>query len=541
MMLSCVSEEQEAIHKAKQLIHISPKEAPKILENQIENYREEGRVGCALQARRYQCYAFMGNLDYRQAKASIERLFREAKDARESRFLGIGEMYLGIIATENGEIDVASECFDHAIRIAIEQEDLDLIRRVQVNLGYAQLMMERYDEALETLQMSVRHFEGEESDFSAAIAHKNIAFAKTHLAFHATIDGKPNERLLIEAKRSIDKSFETSREDFRLESLTKILYALYRGMESGPAAGLRELEEAKESIFQRAALSVTLAYLAAKCNLLELAEDWEALRGTAMTLLKHMRKYHSLAQFQTICRQAARANAKLGNFRTAYGLLDDCSRYLASMRSTAGLHGAYITNLRFDLEQRAFDEFVLRTRNRTLVEQNKALEREARLDPLSGVLNRRGIEEAMKEYVGQRWTTKLAIAILDIDLFKRINDEFGHAVGDRAIRAFAECLGASKTLPAKIGRWGGEEFVAIYDVMHETDLENLGETLIEEIRDYPWDRVQPGLRLTASCGLAKWNRGESIDEATKLADEMLYVVKENGRNGWCVAAQNDAA
>ncbi len=541
MMLSCVSEEQEAIHKAKQLIHISPKEAPKILENQIENYREEGRVGCALQARRYQCYALMGNLDYRQAKASIERLFREAKDARENRFLGIGEMYLGIIATENGEIDIASECFDHAIRIAVEHEDLDLIRRVQVNLGYAQLMMERYDEALETLQMSIRHFEGDERDFSAAIAYKNIAFATTHLAFQATVDGKPNDRLLADARRSIEKSFAASRDDFRLESLTQILYALYRGMELSPAEGLHELEKSKESVFQKAALSVTLAYMATKCSLLELAQDWEGLRGTAMTLLKYMRKYHSLAQFQTICRQAARANAKLGNFRTAYALLDDCSRYLASMRSTAGLHGAYITNLRFDLEQKAFDEFVLRTRNRTLVEQNKALEREARLDPLSGVLNRRGIEEAMKEFVRNRPIAKAAIAILDIDLFKRINDEYGHAVGDQAIRAFADCLVGSTTLPAKIGRWGGEEFLVIFDVVHEADLERLGETLIEEIRDYPWERVHPGLKLTASCGLAMWRRGEAIDDTTKLADDMLYVVKANGRNGWCVASQNDAA
>ena len=534
-------EEQNAIKEAKQLIHISPKEAPKLLGSLSKSYRKEGKIASSLQARRYQCFALMGNLEYVKARECLELLFAEANEANEKRFVGIGEMYLGIMATENGEVDTASECFDHAIHIGTQLQDLDLIHRVQINLGFAQLMMERYEEALESLNLTKKQFESGGSLADCAAAFTNIAFATTHIAFRAALKGEETDELLAKAKKNLDDAFIASRDDYRLETITGLLRALYVGVKKGPKAGLLELENAKDSVFQRSALSVSIFYMVIECKLHELAKDWASLRKASAAVINLMRKHHSLSQYQSVYRQAAKAHAEDGNYQMAYWLLQECTNYLQSVRNATGLHGAHIMNLRYDLDQRDFDRAILKMRNRRLVERNKILEQEARLDPLSGVLNRRGIEEAMMEYADQRSIRKFAIALLDIDLFKRINDGFGHAIGDKVISDFATCLTESTTNPAKIGRWGGEEFMVLFDIEHAHEMDALGETLIEEIRKYPWFKVKKGLRVTASCGIALWRVGDSLDEITRLADEMLYSVKQNGRNGWRVASYDHAA
>lgn len=541
MVIFGSTSEQQAVAIAKQLIHISPKEAPRLLGRHVRLYKKEGNTLCALQARRYQCYALMGNLDFPRAKLCLERLFEEANDAGQRRFIGIGAMYLGIIATENGEIDIASECYDRAIGIGTELEDLDLIRRVQVNLAYAQMMMERYDEAMETLRDSIRLFEGAEADNNAAVAFKNVAYVHAYQAFESAIDGTLDPNQLVEARKAITRSYDLCRDDYRLESTTRLLDAMLVGMEVSPGEGLKRLAHTKDSVFQRAAVSVSLTYLSIECNLLELAKDWKQMASRSLLLLKLMRRYRTLAQFETISKQCARAHANLRDYRTAYKVLDQGAKYLATIRSSTGLTGNYISNLRFDLQQKKFDESVLRLRNRSLAEQNRILEQEARLDPLSRLLNRRGVEEAMVDLVENQSARQFAIAILDIDLFKRINDSYGHSIGDQAITEFARCLTESSTLPIKIGRWGGEEFILILNATSESDLDGLGEVLIEEIRNFEWSKIHPDLSLTASCGLALWRRGDSIDHVTKLADEMLYVVKQNGRNGWCVGRHNNAA
>jgi diguanylate cyclase (GGDEF)-like protein len=171
-------------------------------------------------------------------------------------------------------------------------------------------------------------------------------------------------------------------------------------------------------------------------------------------------------------------------------------------------------------------------RNKTLIERNKILELEARYDPLSGLLNRRGTEEALQQFTERHFATRFLIALLDIDNFKRINDRFGHAIGDQVIHEFSNCLANSTTAPAKIGRWGGEEFLIVYDIHDESEMDIIGKTLVEEIRRLNWDHIHKGLKVTASVGLSMWTKGDSLDNAVRIADDMLYDVKHHGRDNW---------
>ena len=194
-----------------------------------------------------------------------------------------------------------------------------------------------------------------------------------------------------------------------------------------------------------------------------------------------------------------------------------------------------------DLERNKFDQDVLRMRNKTLIERNKILEQEARYDPLSGLLNRRGTEEALQQYCERKFAEGFLIVLLDIDHFKKINDNFGHAMGDQVIHEFASCLANSATNPAKLGRWGGEEFLLVYDVSNDKEIEMIGQTLVSEIRGLNWDHIHDGLRVTASCGLAMWYRGDSLDNAIRIADDMMYDVKHHGRDNWRVWTHDQVA
>ncbi len=160
-------------------------------------------------------------------------------------------------------------------------------------------------------------------------------------------------------------------------------------------------------------------------------------------------------------------------------------------------------------------------------------ERDAMIDPLSGLLNRRGFDDA----VMQLGTTARSgsLIVCDIDHFKAVNDEYGHALGDRVIAALAGILKDGKPDMAVTARFGGEEFVLFLpctDAARAAVIANdVRESFTREIRStLPITR-----NLTASFGLSTVQRADtSIHDTIARADEALYQAKSRGRNRVCV-------
>lgn len=512
-----------------------------LLNELVDRYKSEEKFTCALEARRYQCFSFIGNLQYQKAREHIHILFKEANEAGEERYVGVGEMLLGIVSLHAGESDLAVEYFARAIQVGTDLEDADLLYRVQMNLGYAQMTLERYEQALDSFKLSIRHFDVDDAFVTNGPVYYNIAFATIHIAFQACLDQALTEEHIEQAKKSIENAANECGEDTQLHTLIEILRSLYLGLAERPQTGLNHLAEFKKIAFQDSVVSTSITYFAIECRLLELKEDWAELCKKSQMLLDQMRASKAFASIQAVLRQSANAHAKQGDHKTAYEMLLESSTEFNRNRGLQGEHRAQVINLSLDLQRQKFDQDVLRMRNKTLIERNKILEQEARFDPLSGILNRRGTEEALQQYSERRFADRFAIALLDIDHFKRINDSFGHATGDQVIHDFASCLANSATNPSKLGRWGGEEFLIVFDISDEREMELLGKTLINEIRNISWDHIQPGLRVTASCGLAMWQTGDSIDAAIRMADDLLYDVKHNGRNNYRVESLDQAA
>ena len=162
----------------------------------------------------------------------------------------------------------------------------------------------------------------------------------------------------------------------------------------------------------------------------------------------------------------------------------------------------------------------------------------SRVDALTKLLNRRAFEERMEEEsaISKRHGTVSCLAILDIDHFKSVNDQYGHDAGDKVLQAVASFLKETVRTGDIVARWGGEEFL-IY--IRQSEIEG-AQSLIEKLRERVSKtvialRAGQTLSVTFSAGLVSLKNFDDWKAALTQADEALYVSKENGRNQVTVA------
>jgi diguanylate cyclase (GGDEF)-like protein len=149
-------------------------------------------------------------------------------------------------------------------------------------------------------------------------------------------------------------------------------------------------------------------------------------------------------------------------------------------------------------------------------------------DALTGLGNRRAGEEALVREMSraQRAGTSLTLLLIDVDHFKRINDEHGHHTGDHVLRAVASTIAAAARASDLAFRWGGEEFLVLLANAHLRGALECAERIRSHVAALDVD----GLHVTVSIGAAELERGEPIDVAMRRADEKLFVAKSAGRN-----------
>ena len=167
-----------------------------------------------------------------------------------------------------------------------------------------------------------------------------------------------------------------------------------------------------------------------------------------------------------------------------------------------------------------------------LKEANKRIEELAELDDLTGSFNRRCIMQFLEEEIARarRTNSPCSIALIDLDWFKRINDTFGHPTGDEVLKTFAITVFANIRSVDRFGRYGGEEFLLVLpDTPHETARRTL-DRLRAIIAELDWSAFSPGMRVTASAGIASLNSNETSEGFLARADSALYKAKAQGRN-----------
>ncbi|MGE5866416.1 MAG: GGDEF domain-containing protein [Rhizobacter sp.] len=176
---------------------------------------------------------------------------------------------------------------------------------------------------------------------------------------------------------------------------------------------------------------------------------------------------------------------------------------------------------------------MLMQRNAKLRKKFEKMHRRANRDGLTGTLSRRSVMELLSqqhrklELTGQSF----AIILLDIDHFKQVNDRFGHQVGDEVLRYFSKRAAAEMRDTDRLGRYGGEEFLAVLTATEDASSAHLAaERVRDGVAKHDWGRVAPELRVTVSLGVAVCQPEESIEQLLARADAALYAAKRAGRD-----------
>lgn len=166
-----------------------------------------------------------------------------------------------------------------------------------------------------------------------------------------------------------------------------------------------------------------------------------------------------------------------------------------------------------------------------LARSNKELEMKANVDVLTRIWNRRAILEiAENEHRRVRTPATLAVLMIDIDHFKKVNDTYGHPAGDEVLRAVGERLRSSIRSTDAVGRLGGEEFLVIMIDAQESEVARLAEAIRANVAREPVSFEGRPIALTCSVGFVTGGTEHSIDTLIRHADQALYRAKANGRN-----------
>jgi diguanylate cyclase len=203
---------------------------------------------------------------------------------------------------------------------------------------------------------------------------------------------------------------------------------------------------------------------------------------------------------------------------------------------TRAVHGLVTaTTRRLEDEHRLATELTARVH--TLEDEIRRLSDEVSTDPLTQVANRRGLmrhfeaEQASQQRAGHA----LAVALLDIDNFKKLNDSLGHQAGDAALQFLSRRVGELLRPNDTLARYGGEEFVVLLPATGTDEAQQALTRLQRLLSAELFMHENRQTFVTFSAGVTLYRPGEALEAALQRADEALYEAKRTGKNRTCIA------
>ena len=246
--------------------------------------------------------------------------------------------------------------------------------------------------------------------------------------------------------------------------------------------------------------------------------------------------------------------SQTGRFSESVGRYADVIDKADSLESLAGVvHQmveesrtvqALVSQAHARLEQDHSNATSHRQRVAELEDQLTRLAQEVSTDQLTQVANRRGLIQAFEversriersTASGSGGEPSLSVGLLDIDNFKKLNDELGHAVGDVALKSLAETVSKSLRPTDMVARYGGEEFVVLMPNTPALEGQEILTRLQRSLSVGLFMHENKKVFVTFSAGVTTYRRGEQIEQALERADQALYEAKRSGKNRTCLA------
>lgn len=173
-----------------------------------------------------------------------------------------------------------------------------------------------------------------------------------------------------------------------------------------------------------------------------------------------------------------------------------------------------------------------------LSEMDRSLDLATRVDPMTGLANRRDIMEKMERELSrsERHQRTFSVMLVDLDNFKVVNDTHGYNDGDDVLVEVARVLRGCVRNEDVCARWGGEEFLFLLTETNTEGALTLASKVLESISMTEFKANHPGIRITASIGLCEYQAGQTTHDCIARADQALQQAKQGGKNRYIVAS-----
>ena len=487
---------------------------------------------------------------------------------------GRGLMLEGNILLRQGHFDLGQKKLEQALEIARQLDDPDLLSHVLCGLGGAYVGQDQYALAMETLIeaeafspiIADKNLEGKilvnlgilfyyMNDFEEAARHFNLGaeiFSQTrnttrlsmalinlmHTAFAAAdfsqaLDYLSQVRALNQTAPYVEMhwylangAYEASQGNYQ-----QALENYERGLE---IARDEELQNGKvEILFEktRSLLALKQPQAALKC----VEETFSLLDGTQNKL--DLRVSHEL--FSLVYEQLEQYQQALWHHRKYHQLDAEINSEMIAnrLRSNEAIYRAETARKESEIvkskNQQLENEIAERRKAEdALRESEKLYRRQAQLDHLTGVTNRRFFYELALAKVenARNHQMPLSAILIDLDHFKAINDSFGHLVGDQVLKNVAARLSEAVRDVDIVCRYGGEEFIILLPGATSEQTSPIANRVFRSISDNPFLIAGHLIKVNISLGMASWQTGDSLDDLIEHADQAMYSAKRAGRN-----------
>ncbi|GJM09859.1 MAG: virulence-mediating protein VirC [Lysobacteraceae bacterium] len=454
--------------------------------------------------------------NYEQALAATLEARERYEQAGNKEGMAAALSTMGTIYLNLNDMEKAQELYEEGLQIADQTDDENRIGILLSNLGTVHLGLEQPDRALVYLNRSLSIVEQRGSQLDVLTTLANIGGAHKRLENYAE-SLAVNQRILAVA-REIDAM------ERQADALGDIGLSY---------AGLGDVAEAERYLL----------------DAIEFAEQHELKRNVAGAM-------RDLADFYKAEGRMADALAMFERHMTAR------DEYLSeeSKRAVADLEVRYetekkeqeiaIQRLQLEKQQTRQTALIVIVGLLTLaggvgivlmrqkIRANRELKTLSRTDPLTRLANRRYLRHnaTLQESRAKRLGEPYAIVLIDIDNFKRFNDEHGHECGDAVLTAIAASIQEAVRDVDTPSRWGGEEFLVLLPGSDCNDGRRLADRLLTAIRDTKVQYQGKAHSITATLGVTASHPGENFDATVRRADEALMRGKQSGRDQVCYAS-----
>ena len=422
---------------------------------------------------------------------------------------------LGIIFGQKGELKQAVEYLKYSYEFH-ESAETGRGATALNNIGRIYEIMDEYERALEYFQnalSSLRKYQNNPHLEGTMLG--NIGVALSSLNRHDEAFTVLHESIAVFEQHELDVP--------RAHALAKLADALVArdGTPGSDEAGQAE----------------ALYRDAIETNTARTEQSWnEELHGKLGSLLTSGGRYEEAkalleVAIEGIVRERTTTESE-AEWRSRYSeVLEHTGDLSEALRQQRLAYDALQRNYQHKLENRLHEALAV-VELRRLEQENVDLAHKAEHDPLTALYNRRAFEARLREEIARarRYERPLALAMLDLDRFKMVNDTIGHIGGDQVLIATAQLIAGRSRTSDIVARYGGEEIAII---MPETDSEqayNYCETLRRRIQTMNWAALGVTTAITASIGISGMRPDDSLEDLLERADSMLYRAKESGRN-----------